>query len=80
MSRFGEKLDGLIASGVYAVHAMTDDRITHHAELYVKSHEDLAIRFRCRPLVIDGHGDALSHLQKPETPVDCMTCLARTRD
>ncbi len=67
-------------TGVYVVHAVTDDGITHHAELYVRrSQDNLAIRFRCRPLVIDGHGDARSHLQRLETPVDCMTCLARER-
>lgn len=64
-----------LITGVYRVHAETDDGITHRAELYVRSPDNLAIRFRCRPLVIDGHGDALSHLRKLENLVDCMTCL-----
>ncbi len=68
-----------VKTGVYAVHAMTDDGITHHAELYVRSYDNTAIHFRCRALVIDGHGDALSHLRRPESLVDCMTCLTRER-
>ena len=69
-----------VNTGVYVVHAVTDDGITHRAELHVRSRDDMALRFRCRPLLIDGHGGALSHVRRPENPVDCMTCLARERE
>lgn len=69
-----------LVSGVYAVHAETEDGITHRAELHVGwSPGDIALRFRCRPLLIDGHGGALSHVRRPEDLVDCMTCLAAER-
>lgn len=70
----------MLVTGVYVVHAETDDGIIHRAELYVRSQNDLAIRFRCRPLVIDGHGDARSHLRGAERLVDCMTCLTKARN
>lgn len=66
-----------INTGTYVVHAATGDGITHLADLYIRSQDDLAIRFRCRPLIIDGHGAALSHLRQSEVLVDCMTCLVR---
>lgn len=62
-------------SGVCIVHAATDDGITHRARLYIQSRDNMAIQFDCRPLLIDGHGDALAHLRAPEVLVDCMTCL-----
>lgn len=68
---------GLAVTGMYVVHAATDDEITHLANLYVRSRNDMVIRFDCRPLLIDGYGDALAHLRKPETQVDCMACLVR---
>lgn len=65
-----------ISTGVYVVHAMTDDGVTHLAEMYVRSYDDMAIQFRCRSLIIDSYGDARSHLRQPDGfPVDCMTCL-----
>lgn len=67
----------LVITGVYVVHAVTDDGITHLANLYVRSQDNIVIRFSCRRLLIDGYGDALAHLRKPEVPVDCMTCLAQ---
>lgn len=73
---FGE----LTIAGVYVVHAATDDGITHRAKLYVQSQDDMVVQFLCRPALIDGSADALAHLRRTETPVDCMTCLVRERD
>lgn len=68
-----------VPTGIYAVHAATDDRVTHKAQLSVGSYDDIVLHFRCRRLLIDKHGGALSHLRRPENLVDCMTCLAAER-
>jgi hypothetical protein len=67
----------IVRGGTYVMHAATDDGVVHLAELLVESIDDLALTFPCRKMIVDHHGEALTHLRGPDVPVDCMTCLVR---
>lgn len=69
-----------VIGGTYITHAIDNDPVVHLAELTIGGFDDLVLFFPCRRLMIDNSADALAHLQRPEVPVDCMTCLVRERD
>jgi hypothetical protein len=66
-----------VIRGTYVMHAATDDGVVHLVELRIGSIDDFALTFPCRGLIVDHHGEALSHLRSTGVPVDCMTCLVR---
>lgn len=68
----------MIAAGTYVAHATAEDEVVHFAELTIGGRSDLVLFIPCRRLIIDEKADALEHLRRPETAVDCMTCLVRS--